>query len=204
MTQMSEQRIETTPTPRANPATAGGRDRVARALHGVYAIRTLLFAVMFTGCFLPPSYQVDNTDAALNSAPAILSVRANDTELPEFSTVVFEQGQNAGEINLTLWDTDRDDTLYVKIYVDYNIPEPTPARTGCESSASTVQRTTRCDMAGVCTLADVSANATRVMSIVVFDREVLDFGLPLYQHMPEGGLSTSRTYFLKCVEAQQT
>ena len=54
-------------------------------------------------------------------------------------------------------------------------------------------------MNGVCQSADIGQ--TRVLQFVVFDRKPLDFGLPLYQHMDPGGLSTSRTYFLKCQAA---
>jgi hypothetical protein len=36
------------------------------------------------------------------------------------------------------------------------------------------------------------------LSIVVFDREPLESGDPMFQAMPEGGLSTSRFFFLTC------
>ena len=47
---------------------------------------------MFSGCVIPPSLSVDTTDAGANSAPAIISVRADSVELPEFSVVNFERG----------------------------------------------------------------------------------------------------------------
>jgi len=184
MTRMSDPRTET--------VRAVARLAVARALH-------IACAAMFTGCVIPPSLQVDTADAGVNSPPSILAVRADNTELPELKTLVFEQGPNAGTVNLTLYDTDVDDTLFVRVFVDYNNPDPTPPRSGCESGAHTARRSCTAEMNGVCQTADIGQ--TRVLQFIVFDQELLDFGLPLYQHMKEGGLQASRTYFLKCQAA---
>jgi hypothetical protein len=157
-------------------------------------------SAMFTGCVIPPSLSVDTTDAGANSAPAIVSVRADLVEFPQFSTLVFERGNNAGALNLTLHDTDLDDTLYVKIYVNYNRPDPTPPRSTCQAAGRTVERTATCGMNGVCQTADVGADPLPIMQVFVFDREVLQDIPPLYQGMPPGGLSTSQTFFLRCQE----
>jgi hypothetical protein len=157
---------------------------------------------MFASCIIPPSLSVDTTDAGANSAPAIISVRADGVELPEFKTVIFERG--LGTLNLTVHDTDLDDKLYCKVFVDYNNPDQTPPRANSETAGRTVQRTCTLALAGLCQTADIGA--TRLMQVLVFDRQVLDTGeLPLYQAMPatSGGLTTSRAYFLSCVEPQQ-
>ena len=199
MTQMSHQRIETPYVERANYLTARRPSRVARALHGGWSMRSLVLAVMLTGCFLPPSYQTDMTEAGLNAAPSILSVRADNTEFPELKTLVFEQGENAGTLVLTLYDADLADTLFVRIFIDYNNPDPTPPRSTCTTAAHTPSRSCTAEMNGVCQTADIGQ--TRVMQVIVFDREVLNTGLPLYEHMNSPGLSASRTYFLKCQES---
>ena len=199
MTQMSDQRSEISTSSNANRATARQVRAVARALHSRFVIRGVVFALMFTGCVFPPSLSVDTTDAALNAAPSITSVRADNTEFPELKTLVFEQGENAGTLVLGLYDTDAGDTLFARIFVDYNNPDRTPARSGCQSAASTVERTCTAEMNGVCQTADIGQ--TRVMQVIVFDRELLDFGEPLYQHMEPGGISASRTYFLRCQES---
>lgn len=199
MTQMSDQRSEISTSPHANRATARQVHAVARALHGRWVIRGVVVALMFTGCVFPPSLSVDTTDAALNAAPSITSVRADNTEFPELKTLVFEQGENAGTLVLGLYDTDAGDTLYVRIFVDYNNPDPTPARSGCQSAAHTIERSCTAEMNGVCQTADIGQ--TRVMQVIVFDRKLQDFGLPLYQHMEPGGISASRTYFLRCQES---
>lgn len=155
---------------------------------------------MFAGCIIPPSLSVDTTDAGANSAPAIISVRADGVELPEFSTVIFERG--LGTLNLTLHDTDLDDKLFCRVFVDYNNPDQTPPRANSETAGQTVQRTCTLALAGLCQSADIGK--TRLMQVLVFDRTVLDNGeLPLYQAMASGGLTTSRTYFLNCVGTQQ-
>jgi hypothetical protein len=152
---------------------------------------------MSAGCVIPPSLSVDTTDAGANSAPAIVSVRADGVELPEFSTVTFERGE--GTLNLSLHDTDLTDTLYGKIFIEYKATDPTPPRSNCQAAGTTVQRSCTLDLAGLCQAADVGQQ--RLMQVLVFDRQVLDTGEPLYQAMAPGGLSTSRTYFLRCQEA---
>jgi len=189
--------------PTASTTRAVEQLRVARPLHDRGVVRGLVSAVMFamfTGCVIPPSLSVDTTDAGANSAPAIVSVRADLVEFPQFSTLVFERGNNAGALNLTLHDTDLDDTLYVKIFVNYNRPDPTPARSTCSAAGRTVERTATCTMIGVCQTADVGADPLPIMQVFVFDREVQSDIPPLYQGMPPGGLSTSQTFFLRCQE----
>jgi hypothetical protein len=149
---------------------------------------------MFVGCVIPPSLSVDTTDAGANSPPSITSVRADGVDLPEFARVNFERG--ADTLNLVLYDTDLDDTLFAKAFIEYRSTDPSPARSNCQTAGSTVQRSCTLDLAGLCQAADVGVE--RLMQLLVFDRTVLDTGEPLYQAMPPGGLSTSRTYFLIC------
>jgi hypothetical protein len=154
---------------------------------------------MFAGCVIPPSLSVDTTDAGANAAPAIVSVRADGVELPEYSTVNFEQG--LGTLNLVVHDTDLDDTLFCKLFVDYNNPNKTAPRANSQTAGRSVQRSCTLDLAGLCFTEDI--NQTRLMQLHVFDRQVLDTGEPLHQAMVPGGLTTSRTYFLRCTERQQ-
>jgi hypothetical protein len=158
--------------------------------------------MMFAGCVIPPSLSVDTTDAGLNSPPSIISVRADGVELPEYSQVNFEKG--TGTLNLTVYDTDLGDTLYPKIFVDYTFKDPTPPRSTCTQAAGhTVIRSSTCDLAGLCQDADIGKTTPLKMQVLVFDRQVLDVGSPVYQAMPPGGLSTSRTFDLFCQAAQQ-
>jgi len=200
MTQMSDHRIVPDTVSQANCATGWTASRLARPLHDYAAIRALVFSMMFAGCIIPPSLSVDTTDAGLNSAPAIISVRADGVELPEWKTVNFEQGA-PGMLNLIVYDTDINDTLFPKLFVDYNIPDQTPSRSDCTSGATgRVERSSSCPLLGLCQSSDIGKE--RTMQVIVFDREIIPGQLPLYQAMPEGGLSTSRTFTLVCQPKQ--
>lgn len=179
----------------ANPARSLEGSALARALHLVPS-PVLLLPLFLVACVIPPSLSVDTQDAGIDSPPAIVSVRSDQTELPEPGPVLFAIGSTAGSLNLTLVDTDIGDTLYVRIFVDYNTPDPTPPRSTCSTASSTALRTATCPLNGLCETADLGQ--TRNLTIVVFDRQVLDSGAPLYQSIPPGGMSTSRFYFLKC------
>ncbi len=154
-------------------------------------MRRLALIAVASGC---DASTPAGADAGANAAPAITSVRADRVELPEFAAVTVEHG--VGTFELVLYDTDLDDTLFAKAFVDYAPTAPTPARSSCQTARSTVERSCTLDLAGLCQAGDVGSQ--RLMQLLVFDRQVLDTGEPLYQAMPPGGLTTSRTYALFC------
>jgi hypothetical protein len=196
MTQMSEPHAVFRRARTANPPSRHAGSPLARALHTLVATG---FFAMSVGCIIPPSLSVDVQDAGVDSPPAILSVRSDNQELPEPGPVLFEVGNPMQTLNLQLLDTDLSDTLYVHIFVDYTVAVPTPARSTCTGATNTTaQRTATCDLRALCTPADVGQ--TRLMRIVVFDRDVLDVGAgigPPFMNT-QNGQSTSRTYQLKC------
>jgi hypothetical protein len=157
---------------------------------------------MLVGCVIPPSLSIGD-DAAVNSPPAIMSVTSDQQALPEPGPVLFDEGRTAGSLNVSVIDTDLLDTLYVRIFVDYNLPDRLDARVRCPPASSTTPiRTVTCNLTNLCMDADVGAQ--RNMTIVVFDRQPLEDGTePPFQAMQPGGLSTSRFYFLKCQPRQQ-
>jgi hypothetical protein len=198
MTQMSDPHVIPAPEIAANRATRQVRSPVARALHSYRTVVVPLLVILLGGCIIPPSYDTGTKDAGINSPPAILSVHADLQELKEPGPVSFTMGM--GTMSFDLIDTDLDDTLYVKIFVDYNKPDPTPARSTCTASTlTTARRSATCPLQGLCQTADVGQ--TRRMDTVVFDRKVEDSGTPLYQAMAptSGGLSTHLTFDLKCL-----
>jgi hypothetical protein len=175
---------------------------MARVVHGSRsAVRPNLSIILALlgatggGCVIPPSLEVDNQDAGVNSPPAILAVRSDDQELPEPGPVLLDLG--SGSLNLQLIDTDVNDTLYVRIFVDYTIDVPTPARANCTATPTgNALRTVTCDLGALCQPVDVGP--TRLMSIRVFDREPLEAGDPMFQAMPPGGLKTGQFFQLQC------
>jgi hypothetical protein len=153
-------------------------------------------------CVIPPSLSPDNQDE-VNSPPAILSVTSDGQVLSEPGPLVFDMGATAGDLSVQLIDTDTDDSLYVRIFVDYNMPDRLDARARCEAGASSnAMRNVTCKLNSLCVTADLGV--LRNMTIVVFDRLPLAPGLgePPFQAMPEGGMKSSVFYFLKCQPPQ--
>lgn len=149
------------------------------------------------GCERTPT---DIPDAAPNAAPAITLVTAGGAELPPYSVVTLETDANAGTLNITAYDTDLDDTLYVSLFVNYNVPAPVPPRSTARASVTdSIVRTVSGSTEGVCTAADIGADPLPLLQVHVFDRQVLDNVEPLYQAMVPGGLSASQTVFLRCL-----
>lgn len=159
-----------------------------------------LVSLPLCACAVPPSLQLDQPDAGENAAPIITSVSDGAAkELVEPGPVNLVRGR--GTLSITLRDADIADVLNVRLYVDYNSPDPTPPRATCRASASTtVSRSTVCDISGVCTMADVGQ--TRLLWIEVFDREVLESGMPRFRAMAAGGASSKWQYSMQCQEPQ--
>src|SRR5262249_51954341 len=99
--------------------------------------------------------------------------------------------------------TDVDDTLFVRVYVNYTIKNASPSRASCTAAPNhSPTRSCTANLQGLCMEQDVGLANPLDMTVVVFDRELLDMGTPLFQAMPEGGLSTSKFFHLTCVEPQ--
>jgi hypothetical protein len=205
---MSEPSRQLPPTPEHNRLQSWARSCLARTVHAssmIVGISTcsVPLVAQLTGCVIPPSLEVDKQDAGVNSPPAILEVTSDQQALSEPGPVVFDMGATAGDLNIRVIDTDIKDSLYVKIFVDYNFPNRLDARARCQPPASTEPiRTATCKLNSLCVTEDLGV--TRNMTVVVFDREPLPpgEGEPPFQGMPMGGMSTQRFYFLKCQPPQ--
>jgi hypothetical protein len=165
---------------------------------GLALLLSLALVLVTVACAVPPSLQLDEPDARVNSAPIILSISDSAArELVEPGPITLEVDR--GALSLTLRDTDLDDALYVRFYADYNAPEPTPALAACRvSPGGAVNRTLNCLVDGLCTESDVGRE--RNLWIEVFDREVLESGTPRYRAMPAGGASSKWQFRLNCKE----
>ena len=205
---MSEPSHPLPPHPDRNRLQSWGRSCLARAVHAtstIVGISVLMASVTgcLAGCVIPPSLSLDNQDAGVNSPPAILSITSDSQALPEPGPVVFDMGATAGDLSISLIDTDTQDQLYVRIFVDYNTPNRLDARARCQAPPSANPgRTATCKLNSLCVAEDLGVQ--RNMTVVVFDREPLPpgEGEPPFQAMPTGGLSTQRFYFLKCQPPQ--
>lgn len=175
-----------------------GRSALAQAVHGCRSLVLACFTTLLLGgCLFPPSLSSETQDAALNSPPAILSVRSDLEELVPLGLLPVVRGQPSQQLAATLLDTDVDDILYVRIFVDYTPANPTPARSSCKTTASdSPQRSVTCDISALCLDADVGV--PRAVTVEVFDRELLDSGTPQYKAMGPGGWTTYQAYTLAC------
>jgi len=200
MTPMSESECAVTGGACANPASPHARSRLARALHHRARVWAVVTSVLLAGCIIPPSLSVGVEDASIDSPPSITSARSDLVELVEPGPYLFPTAPDAQNetINLTLLDTDVDDTLYVRIYVNYMVGIPTAPRSTCSAvSNGSAIRTTTCSLAALCLPSDPSGGF-QIMEIVVFDRQPLDVGTPTFKAIPAGGESTTRTFQLGC------
>jgi hypothetical protein len=209
MTRMSESSQHMPPTPEHNHLQSWGRSCLARTVHAasrIVAISSCIVPLVaqLAGCVIPPSLEVDNQDAGINSPPTIVSVTSDQQALSEPGPVAFDMGATAGDLSIVLLDTDTQDSLNVKIFVDYNLPNRLDARARCQppASSTTPMRTATCKLNSLCLTEDLGVQ--RHMTIVVFDRDTLPpgEGEPPFQAMPQGGLSSQRFYFLKCQPPQ--
>lgn len=199
MTRMSDSCSGSSPGRPRNPLQSQAGSRLARAVHvagsHVGTALPMLLLLPLVACVIPPSLRVED-DAGVNSPPAILAVTSDQVAYAEPGPVFVERGEMAGNVVVSLIDTDVNDTLYVRIFIDYHMPERLPPRVACTAAPNgTAQRTATCNMSGLCTTADIGVR--RNMTIVVFDRPPADFGVDP-QAMPDGGLSTDRFYFVQC------
>jgi hypothetical protein len=199
---MSEHHAETEANFAAKPARLLAVSRLARVVHDKRLAVGVLLVSLLVGCVIPPSLSVDNQDAGANSPPAITAVRADDKALFEAdleNPAILTPGE--GSLSVALVDTDVNDTLYVRVFVNYTLANPEGARSQCTANPiAMAPRSVTCDVQAVCLDRDVISGETLNMTIVVFDREPLESGDPPHQAMPEGGLSTSKFFFLNCKE----
>jgi hypothetical protein len=205
---MSDRRSASAATPADNPLQLQGRSRLARVVQGGGVTIVIAGAALLTsylpvsGCVIPPALRVeDDAGTAQDSPPAIMAVTGDRTSLAEPGPVVLEQGNTSSSLFLTLLDTDVSDTLYVRLYVDYNAPDRLPSRVRCQADPTgTPMRTATCNLSGLCVTADIGVQ--RNLSVVVSDRPPLDSGADPQELMTvvglTSGVSTGRFYFLRC------
>jgi hypothetical protein len=202
MTQMSELLLNADSTNRVNRSDLQAGSRLAHRVHGsLCLVRLVACSMLFGACVIPPSLSVDNQDAGQNSPPAITRVSADGGGLRDGESALFTQGE--GTLSVDLVDTDINDTLQIRIFVDYTIDNPTAPRvTHTVAPSGQPTRNVSFGIAPLCTSAEVDDTTHQhTMSVIVFDRLPVETDeKPVFQKMPDnsGGLSTSHFYILKC------
>ena len=197
MTQMSEPDRVTPPRFVLNRLKLLGRSHLVQRVHCCAPVLyVVVLGLLLAACVIPPSLSVSD-GGTQDAPPAILAVSSDTQQLPFNGSVTFGVGQKITGI-VTLVDTDVDDTLTVRWFVNYQM-NPSPQRVECFAPPSgAAQRSATCDLSTLCENADV--NTERDLTVVVFDRPLITPGDPPFQQMQAGGLSTNVFFHLDCFQ----
>jgi hypothetical protein len=159
--------------------------------------RPLLLVVLMAGssvaCVIPPPGDFAEGDAGPSSPPVLMSVSP-----PEFAPpVMVVEPDDQRRLGLTLRDIDVDDTLFVRIYIDYGVTAENPAVASCTAVPSSEQiRIADCSAANLCnTIPDTEEHLLEVM---IADLDYLDEGEPAFRALPETAASSIRGWKMRC------
>jgi hypothetical protein len=167
----------------------------------------MIMAVAFqTACILPPSLEIGDFDAGPSSPPVI-----TDSVSPEefrFPGPITLERSDPRFFSLTLADNDIDDTLFVRMYVDYAFDAPTNFASDCTAvPTGSIQRQASCPAARLCDNVPATDDAFHALEVMVSDREFLPagdpqaLGQPAFRAVAKGANPTIRAWLLACKEA---
>jgi hypothetical protein len=209
-TKVSESGTPARPRGARNAATSNALARVARTLHVSSPVLRLAMTtglVAAAGCIFPPSIEFEQRDAGTNAAPSITSVRGPDQqELKLGEPFIVSPGQD-GDLTVTVFDSDVDDLLYIKVFVDYREQAaPLNARSQCTAGPDmqAETRAARCALTALCTMMDIGLPHS--MEIDVYDRppdSTAELTPPFRATLPPG-LKSTNYYPLQCLEGGST
>lgn len=187
-----------------NLSDSQGDPSVARTVHGSRLVASVLLAASTVpGCVVPPPLEIEDQDAEANTPPIITEVRdATQTPLVHGQVVTVDRA-TPSTIELTLFDRNVDQTLFVQVFVDYDTTSGTsPPRAQCPGPAGVPPpatpsdtRTVTCPTAGLCDSADPTP---RKLELEVYDAEPV--GQAPYRTAP-GGFKSTWTFQLVCIES---
>lgn len=124
-----------------------------------------------SGCILTPNLDVEGGDAGPSSPPVIAS-SAPPFEFP--GPFVLERDNTDATLSLTIRDNDIDDTVFVRVFLDYDPETGAGLVSDCGAAPeSGIQRSVDCPLALACSLVDEGDTGTHVLEAVVTDRDWL-------------------------------
>lgn len=162
---------------------------------------------MQVACLIPPDLEPASQDAGSGSPPVIRSAQPAEFAFP--GPILLERGDTR-QLSLEVEDGDREDTLFVQLYVDYNrLPTsaPTPAYASCQAAPNeSAIRLIPCDTGALCNSIASTDNMEHVLEVMVADRPfILDsdpqaFGQPPYRALaePQEASFSIRSWVMKC------
>lgn len=155
------------------------------------------------GCVIPPPLDLEQSDSGINASPVILS----SGPAPEFSFPgrLIVEHNDTRRLTLTLSDADVNDTLHVRIYRDYGIPEQTNFVGSCTFPPSgNATRVGECGTQSFCTGLEPTDQSDKFLEAMVADRTFLDEsdpageGQPAYRRLPAGAAFSFRSWVMRC------
>jgi len=192
------------PAPKLSNLLDNGR--MARGMHRLRSVvlSSLASAVVpmsLAACVVPPSVQPEDDNSEVpNNPPAIRKVTDSaGQELTRPGPLAFVVG--AGMVNVFAADTDLDDTLYVRMYIDYGLADATPFRVQCESAPGNsplVEREVNCPLLGLCTDGLIDGQ-THIFELDVLDREPISTAARPFRGVTVPGEISTFWWQLTCV-----
>jgi hypothetical protein len=139
------------------------------------------------GCVLPPDLKPEGPDAGPSSPPIIMSASPADFAFPGPITIDREGSQ---PITLVVEDNDLRDSIFVRIYRDYNrepINQPTPALVDCgiAGPSTTLERSFNCSTNSLCIGIEENDQRLRVLEAMVADRPFISDSDPEAAGQPQ-------------------
>lgn len=175
-----------------------------------WILRPVLIAMLVTtaACPFPSDLEQAAVDGGQSSPPVMLSAQP----APEFSfpgPMILERGDSR-VLTLEVEDTDIGDSLFLRLYVDYNRPQPTPPWAECQAAPTGNEtRIVDCPTATLCNGVDVTNEATdHVLEAMVSDRAFIPDsdpaaeGQPAFRAVsdPQRGAYSLRSWILRCTD----
>ncbi len=176
---------------------------MARGLLEVLGMTFMLAGVLAlllgTACVYPAPLELDTPDGGPSSVPLIVSASPSEFAFPGIMAV--DRGDQRS-LFLSLRDNDLDDTLHVRLYVDYGRPSETGPLGECAAAAAGDKtRVADCSISSLCANADPDQH---VLEALVADREFLiessplGEGQPPFRRLPSNAAFSIRSWLMEC------
>ncbi len=151
--------------------------------HGLQRLRnavTFLGAIclmsLLASCILLRELEVETEDAGVSSPPVIVSA-GEGFDFP--GPITLNRDNPTQEIQLTIADNDIDDTMHVRMFLDYDNQSGAFLVSDCTAPASNTRlRTVFCPTDRICSTLDSADTMLHSLEVAVTDRDWLTAGDP--------------------------
>lgn len=159
-------------------------------------------AVTAAGCVVPVPLELETADAGPTAQPELVSAAPGEFDFP--GPLALDPGDQR-RMSLTLRDRDLEDTLYVRMFVDYGLPNQTGFVSDCVAVPSgALTRIADCSTSAICN--SVTDSDKHVLEAMVSDREFLPTGDPraagqdAFRELPIDAAFDYRFWQLTCTQ----